>query len=137
MMRLRTTSPVSEAHTAHLCAACGRPIADSLSRLGSVRCHDCRDADVPIRAEVATETTGPRELAHRSAAGLDVFLLWFEAAGRVAIRVLDSRTGDRFELPVKPAEALNAFHHPFAYVRSRRSGAARAFDERSPAVEIA
>jgi hypothetical protein len=125
-MRLRTTSPASEAHTAHVCAACGLPIADSLSRLGSIRCHDCRDVDAPIRSEVATETTGPRELAHRSAAGLDVSLLWFERTGRVAVRVLDSRTGDRFEMRVKAADALNAFQHPFAYApRGTRAATTR------------
>jgi hypothetical protein len=124
-MRLRTRSPVSEARTAHLCAACGLPIADSLSRLGSIRCHDCRDVDAPIRSEVPAETTGPRELAHRSAAGLDVSLLWFEATGRIAVRVLDSRTGDHFEMSVKREDALNAFRHPFSYVRPRRTSVMR------------
>jgi hypothetical protein len=136
-MGLRTPSPASEARETHVCAACGLPLADFLNRLGSLRCHDCRDDDAPIRSEAPSETTGPRELAHRSAAGLDVFLLWFEAAGRIAVRVLDSRTGDRFEMPVKPAEALNAFHHPFTYLRPRRSGAPRTPDERPFAVEAA
>ena len=135
-MRLRTTSPGSEAHRAFVCAVCGLPIADSLSRLGSVRCHDCRDVDAPIPSEVPTETTGPRELAHRSAAGLDVSLLWFEATGRVAVRVLDSTTGDRFELSVERADALNAFHHPFAYMASRRRNGEHAQDART-AVEAA
>jgi hypothetical protein len=136
-MRLRTTAPGSEAHRALLCAACGLPIADSLSRLGSVRCHDCRDVDAPIPSEVPTETTGPRELAHRSAAGLAVSLLWFEDTGRVAVRVLDSRTGDRFEVPVRAADALNAFHHPFSYVTSRQNRAESPVNERLPAAEAA
>lgn len=136
-MRLRTTSPGSEADTALVCAACGLPIADSLSRLGSIRCHDCRDVDAPIPSEVPTETTGPRELAHRSAAGLAVSLLWFEATGRIAVRVLDSRTGDRFEVTVKSADALSAFNHPFSYVTCRRARAAVAHGEPLPAVEAA
>jgi DNA-directed RNA polymerase subunit RPC12/RpoP len=52
---MRTTSPVSgpaakgsKARTKHDCAACGMPMADSLSRLGSIRCHDCRDIDAPL-----------------------------------------------------------------------------------------
>jgi hypothetical protein len=130
-MRLRTTAPGSEAHRALLCAACGLPIADSLSRLGSVRCHDCRDVDAPIPSEVPTETTGPRELAHRSAAGLAVSLLWFERTGRLAVRVLDSTTGDRFEMSVERDDALNAFHHPFAYMASRRAKAARSLSART------
>jgi hypothetical protein len=112
-------------------------MADSLSRLGSVRCHDCRDVDAPIRARLGTETTKPRELAHRSAAGLDVALLWFEDTGRIAVRVLDSRTGDRFEVTVKAADALNAFHHPFSYATPRRTRAARVLGEPPRAVEAA
>jgi hypothetical protein len=57
-MRMRTTSPVSrlsaegsKARPKHDCAACGMPVADSLSRLGSIRCHDCRDVDAPIRSK--------------------------------------------------------------------------------------
>jgi hypothetical protein len=134
-MRLRTTSPASEACTAHACAACGLPVADSLSRLGSVRCHDCRDDDAPIRSHLPAETTGPRELAHRSAAGLDVSLLWFEHTGRVAVRVLDSTTGDRFEMSVEREDALNAFHHPFAYTASRRRPASPR-STRSPATAL-
>jgi hypothetical protein len=134
-MRLRTTSPASEARTAYSCAACGLPLADSLNRLGSLRCHDCRDDDAPIRSEAPSETTGPRELAHRSAAGLDVSLLWFERTGRVAVRVLDSTTGDRFEMSVEREDALNAFHHPFAYMASRRKPPSRR-STRSPATAL-
>jgi hypothetical protein len=143
-MPTRFTSPVSAlsanvpgARTTYVCAACSMPIADSLSRLGSVRCHDCRDIDAPIRSQPLIETTSPRELAHRSAVGLEVTLLWFEATGRVAVRVLDSRSGDRFEVRVEAADALNAFHHPFSYVTSRRTRPASALDERLPAAEAA
>jgi hypothetical protein len=59
--------------------------------------------------------TTPRELAHRSGDGLEVTLLWFEDTGDVAVRVLDSRSGEQFEIRVDPADALDAFHHPFAY----------------------
>jgi hypothetical protein len=141
---MRLTSPVfalssdvSRAPATQTCAACGMPMADSLSRLGSMRCHDCRDSNAPIRSQLVAETAVPRELAHRSATGLDVTLLWFEATGRVAVRVLDSRTGDRFEVRVKSADALNAFHHPFSYVTSRRTRPASALDERLPAAEAA
>jgi hypothetical protein len=39
---------VSVPRAAGICAACGMPMADSLSRLGSIRCHDCRDVDAPL-----------------------------------------------------------------------------------------
>jgi hypothetical protein len=113
------------------------PMADSLSRLGSVRCHDCRDVDAPIRSSLPTETADPRELAHRSAAGLDVALLWFEATGRVAVRVVDSSSGDRFEVRVEAADALSAFHHPFSYATPRRTRAARAVEQGLPQAEAA
>jgi hypothetical protein len=116
---------VSGPRSARCCAACGVPMADSLGRLGSIRCHDCRDTDAPIHSQLPVEPTTPRELAYRSAAGLEVTLLWFETRRCVAVRVFDSKTGDRFELPVDAADALNAFHHPFAYVTPRRRSAAR------------
>jgi hypothetical protein len=143
-MRMRFRSPVAApsadfagAPTTLICAACGMPIADSLGRLGSIRCHDCRDDDAPIRAQLSTERTDPRELAHRSGGGLDVSLLWFEATGRVTVRVFDSRTGDRFDMSVKAADALNAFQHPFSYVTSRRARAATGLDERLIAADAA
>jgi hypothetical protein len=109
--------------TTHLCAACGLPMAESLSRLGSVRCHDCRDIDAPVRSYFETTAAAPRELAHRSGDGLEVTLLWFEDTGQVAVRVLDSRSVDRFEVRIDPADALDAFHHPFAYATPRRAEA--------------
>jgi hypothetical protein len=38
---------------------------------------------------------------------------------------------------VKAVDALNAFHHPFSYVTSRRTWPASALDERLPAAEAA
>jgi hypothetical protein len=113
-----------DAPSAYCCAACGTPIAGTLSRLGSVRCHDCRDSDAPILSQAQSETS-PRELAYRSGSGLEVSLLWFEAKRCVTVRVFDSRTGDRFEIPVEPEDALTAFRHPFAYVRPRRRARSR------------
>jgi hypothetical protein len=140
-MRFTSISALSatgaRARSSQTCAACGMPMAASLSRLGSVRCHDCRDVDAPIRSSLPTDTTDPRELAHRSAAGVDVVLLWFEATGRIAVRVLDSSTGDRFEVAVKAADALSAFNHPFSYVTPRRTRAARAVDHGPAQAEAA
>ena len=98
------------------CAACGLPIAETLSRLGSVRCHDCRDIGAALSEWTAPAAdTRARELAHREADGIEVTLLWYAEADRVAVRVSDARTGDRFELRIHAADALDAFHHPFAY----------------------
>jgi hypothetical protein len=90
-------------------------MADSLSRLGSVRCHDCRDVEAPTQVQADSDERAPRELDRRIGAGLEVVLLWYASANRVAVRVLDSQTGDRFEFSVRFEDAVDAFRHPFAY----------------------
>ena len=56
-----------------------------------------------------------RELASRDGDGLEISLLWSKAAGRVKVTVADSRLDESFELDIAGADALAAFHHPFAY----------------------
>jgi len=58
----------------------------------------------------------PRELDHRESDGIDVTLLWYEDSNRVVVRVVDSKTDEEFELPVRAGEALDAFRHPYAYI---------------------
>jgi len=101
--------------TANICASCGGPVADSLSRLGSLRCHDCRDVVAPIAAPSAPKPPAAQELAYRESDGIEVMLVWYAEADRVAVRVTDTSTGDRFELRVARESALDAFNHPFAY----------------------
>jgi hypothetical protein len=60
-----------------------------------------------------------QELDFRSNDGLDVALLWQPETNRVSISVYDSKTGDDFDIEVAPAEATDAFHHPYAYAASR------------------
>jgi hypothetical protein len=67
------------------------------------------DADVNL--------PGLRELDQRSGGGLEVTLLWSERTGSVFVCVEDEQTSSGFHFAVDPAEALNAFHHPFAYRR--------------------
>jgi hypothetical protein len=103
-----------------MCASCCGPIADSLRRLGSVRCHDCIEQQAPVREScvVNLDERRPvaRELDHRESDGLSVTLLWHEDSNRVVIRVVDSRTEEEFELDVAASDALDAFHHPHAYM---------------------
>ena len=68
-----------------------------------------------------------RELASRDTDGLEISLLWSKAAGRVKVTVSDSRLDESFELDIAGADALAAFHHPFAYAANRGIGFA---DER-------
>jgi hypothetical protein len=55
------------------------------------------------------------ELDRRASAGLEVSLLWSRSASKLVVSVADTLTGERLELPVAREEALEAFHHPFAY----------------------
>ena len=65
------------------------------------------------------DITKARELDARAADGIDVRLLWYPATNTVTVSVLNTRLDHTFELAVEPAEALNAFHHPFAYAASQ------------------
>jgi hypothetical protein len=63
--------------------------------------------------------TSTHELDHRSNDGLEVSLLWEAETNRVTVTVFDAKSGDYFDLEVDPAQALDAFHHPYAYAASR------------------
>jgi len=55
------------------------------------------------------------ELAVRENNGLAVSLLWSSATGRVKVAVVDAHLDEHFEFNAPGADALAAFHHPFAY----------------------
>ena len=59
---------------------------------------------------------GARELDRRSNDGIDVALLWSPRTNRVWVSIEDARTDESFELDIDPACALDAFHHPYAYL---------------------
>jgi hypothetical protein len=61
-----------------------------------------------------------RELAHRVGDGIDVRLLWRASDDAISVVVYELRTGACFELSVERDQALNAFHHPYAYAALRR-----------------
>lgn len=56
-----------------------------------------------------------RELDQRTGDGFTVTLLWSEDTGSVFVCVDDERTEEAFHFPVDPADALEAFRHPYAY----------------------
>jgi hypothetical protein len=64
----------------------------------------------------ATLMTPPtqRELDHRNSNGIDVTLSWCPDQDLLFVTVLDD-AGDSFELVVEAHEALEVFHHPYAY----------------------
>jgi hypothetical protein len=68
-----------------------------------------------------TDTTNATtELAHRSNGGLEITLLWRRADDRLFVVVDHADTGESFELEAANGhDALDAFHHPFAYAAAR------------------
>jgi hypothetical protein len=65
-----------------------------------------------------------RELAERRSGEIEVSLLWHPALDRIELCLLDLATGVSVHLDVAPDKALDAFHHPFAYVAQPSSASA-------------
>lgn len=66
----------------------------------------------------STASAGPAgwvELASRANDGLEITLLWHRSSGHVKVAVVDVRRDRTAEFGVAGADALAAFHHPFAY----------------------
>lgn len=66
---------------------------------------------------MSTTQTDLRELDRRTGDGLEVRLLWNSQTNRVSVVVRDERSGETFESEVESADALAAFHHPFAHAK--------------------
>ena len=56
-----------------------------------------------------------KELARRLSGADEILLLWNPRDGHVEVSVRDVATGVGFDVEVAPGNALDAFHHPFAY----------------------
>ena len=56
-----------------------------------------------------------RELDQRTNDGVTVTLLWNAETNTVFVSVVEERYGVSFEFPVPPADATDAFHHPYAH----------------------
>ena len=56
-----------------------------------------------------------RELAQRLSGRVEVLLLWQPEADRVELSVHDLATDAGFQFDVAPANAMDAFYHPYAY----------------------
>jgi hypothetical protein len=63
-------------------------------------------------------TGSARELAQRVSGGDEVLLLWYPHSDRVEVSVRDLATGLGFNVEVAPDTAIDAFHHPHAYLIS-------------------
>jgi hypothetical protein len=88
-------------------------------------CTGSKDIGAPTMTNTTREQ-GIRELDRRVNDGIDVRLLWNSLADQVVLAVHDTRSDDSFELQVAAADALLAFHHPYAYANRRTGGHVRA-----------
>jgi hypothetical protein len=79
-----------------------------------------------IRTPLMIGAAGTRELGRRIRDGIDVRLLWHPQTDRVSVAVSDRRADSAFEFEVDPADALAAFHHPYAYANHDRGAHALA-----------
>ncbi len=59
-----------------------------------------------------------RELAQRLSGADEVLLLWHPESDRVELSVRNLATGVGCEIEIAPTDAIDAFHHPFAYAAS-------------------
>jgi hypothetical protein len=68
----------------------------------------------------AADSHAVRELDHRETDGLEVTLLWYEQEDYASVAVVDSKSGEAFELVLDAGDsALDVFHHPYAYAAHR------------------
>jgi hypothetical protein len=72
-----------------------------------------------------------RELAQRLSGTVEVLLLWHPAIEQVELSVCDFATGAGFHMEVAPGNALDAFHHPYAYAARREDSLHVVRDERA------
>jgi hypothetical protein len=72
-------------------------------------------------SDAPTGPHGPvRELDHRAADDIDVRLFWNPETNGISIIVHDERLGQSLVFDVDGAQALAAFHHPYAFAENRR-----------------
>jgi hypothetical protein len=61
-----------------------------------------------------------RKLCQRENDGISVTLLWDNVSDRLTVMVWDRCSGEAFELDAQVGDAMEVFHHPYAYLATRR-----------------
>lgn len=60
-----------------------------------------------------------RELAQRKTGAVEIALVWHMVTDTLSVSVKDASNGTEFRPLVEAAEAMDVFHHPYAYAASR------------------
>jgi hypothetical protein len=59
------------------------------------------------------------ELDYRENDGIQISLLWRRTDNSLVVIVVDTKAEETFELSAHADDAMDVFHHPFAYAGSR------------------
>lgn len=79
-----------------------------------------------LAARSGNEVCPPsRELAERTSNGTLVRLLWRHGTTQLWVELREPETELALRIPVQPEQALDAFHHPYAYAGARTPQPAR------------
>jgi hypothetical protein len=72
----------------------------------------------PIKEDAmsATISSDRRELARRSADGIEFALFWRKSTNRITIELVDPVLDESLEFSIEGGNALDAFYHPYAYM---------------------
>ena len=82
------------------------------------RCRQRADGYSPRTRGLITRAC-TRELAKRNTGAVEIALIWHMVTDSLSVSVKDASTGAEFQLVVEAAEAMDVFHHPYAYAASR------------------
>jgi hypothetical protein len=74
----------------------------------------------PISLKAPEPQVMIRELDYRRSNGIEVTLLFNVRTEGVFVSVVDERNSEGVQFQVAPADALDAFHHPYAYAAHQR-----------------
>ena len=77
------------------------------------------DGGLPATRQSLSAPT--RELAQRLSGTAEVLLSWHPEINRLELSVQDLATGAGFHIEVAPANAIDAFYHPYAYAARREN----------------
>ncbi len=91
------------------------PMTDKATRPARAVANEC--GRLPATDERVSAPA--RELAQRRSAADEVLLLWHPDTDRVELSVRDLATGANLRIEIAPGNAIDAFHHPYAYAATR------------------
>jgi hypothetical protein len=78
----------------HTCLSCGEAMAPCLQRAASLRCHDCRDTNAPLRPELVEPEAARDIRSRRPQAQVIEFPIWRRQLAAAAEATWTGNTAD-------------------------------------------